>query len=60
MINDPSRAEELALEAFMRAFKNLKTFRGDAKFSSWLYRIAVNAALAERTKKRLDKCHSIR
>jgi RNA polymerase sigma-70 factor (ECF subfamily) len=54
MINDPSRAEELAMEAFIRAFKNLKTFRGDAKFSSWLYRIAVNTALAERTKKRLD------
>lgn len=54
MINDPSRAEELALEAFIRAFKNLKNFRGDAKFSSWLYRIAVNTALAERAKKRLD------
>ena len=55
IIDDSSRAEELALEAFLRAFKNLKTFRGDAKFSSWLYRIAVNAALAERSKKRVEQ-----
>ena len=46
--------KSLLLEAFLRAFKNLKTFRGDAKFSSWLYRIAVNAALAERSKKRVE------
>jgi RNA polymerase sigma-70 factor, ECF subfamily len=55
ILNDASRSEELALEAFLRAFTNLKTFRGDAKFSSWLYRIAVNAALAERTKKRIEQ-----
>lgn len=55
IVNDPARAEELALEAFLRAFNNLKSFRGDAKFSSWLYRIAVNAALAERAKKRVEQ-----
>jgi RNA polymerase sigma-70 factor (ECF subfamily) len=55
MINDRERAEELAFESFIRAFKNLKTFRGEAKFSSWLYRIAVNTALAERSKKRLEQ-----
>ena len=54
MLNDSARAEELTYEAFIRAYKNLKLFRGDAKFSSWLYRIAVNAALAERAKKRLE------
>jgi RNA polymerase sigma-70 factor, ECF subfamily len=55
VVDDSARAEELALEAFLRAFKNLGTFRGDAKFSSWLYRIAVNTALAERAKKRIDQ-----
>jgi RNA polymerase sigma-70 factor (ECF subfamily) len=55
MINDSARAEELALEAFIRAYRNLGSFRGDAKFSSWLYRIAVNAALAERAKRRLEQ-----
>ncbi len=55
MLDDASRSEELTYEAFIRAFKNLGSFRGDAKFSSWLYRIALNLALAERTKKRLEQ-----
>jgi RNA polymerase sigma-70 factor (ECF subfamily) len=55
MLNDPARAEELAFESFIRAYRNLKSFRGEAKFSSWLYRIAVNTALAERAKKRLEE-----
>ncbi len=55
LLDDSARAEELTFEAFIRAFNNLKTFRGDAKFSSWLYRIALNVALAERAKKRLEQ-----
>ena len=55
MLNDPERAEELTFEAFIRAYNNIKSFRGDAKFSSWLYRIALNVALAERAKKRLEQ-----
>ncbi|MCC6963268.1 MAG: sigma-70 family RNA polymerase sigma factor [candidate division Zixibacteria bacterium] len=55
MLDDPGRSEELTYEAFIRAFKNLGSFRGDAKFSSWLYRIALNLALAERAKKRLEQ-----
>jgi RNA polymerase sigma-70 factor (ECF subfamily) len=55
MIDDRERAEELTFETFVRAFKNLKSFRGDAKFSSWLYRIAVNLALGERAKKKIEQ-----
>lgn len=55
MIRDKDRAEELCFEAFVRAFKNLDSFRGDAKFSSWLHRIAINLALGERAKKKLDQ-----
>lgn len=55
LLGDSARAEELTYEAFIRAFNNLKNFRGEAKFSSWLYRIALNVALAERAKKRLDQ-----
>ncbi|MCS7078722.1 MAG: sigma-70 family RNA polymerase sigma factor [Chloracidobacterium sp.] len=36
-------AREVCQETFLAAFRNLKTFRGEAKFSSWLYRIALNA-----------------
>lgn len=55
IVDDSARAEELTFEAFNRAFRNLDSFRGEAKFSSWLYRIAVNVALAERARKRLNQ-----
>ena len=38
-------AEDLAQEAFIRAYRQLDSYQGTAKFSSWLYRIAVNACL---------------
>ncbi len=38
-------AEDLAQETFLRAYEQLGSFRGKAKFSTWLYRIAVNACL---------------
>ena len=44
-------AEDLSQDVFIKAFKNLSQFRGDAKFSSWLYRIAVNTHLNQRRKK---------
>jgi len=42
MVGDRTDAEDLAQEAFITAFKALPTFRADAKFSTWLYRIAAN------------------
>ena len=38
-------AEDLAQEAFIRAYEQIGTFNGAAKFSTWLYRIATNACL---------------
>ena len=38
-------AEEVLQETFLRAYRRLSGFRGEAKFSTWLYRIATNAAL---------------
>lgn len=43
LVRDHHDAEEVVQETFLRAFKGLQRFRGDAAFSSWLYRIAVNA-----------------
>jgi len=42
---DDMLAEDYAQEAWIRAIRALPTFRGDARFSTWLHRIAVNAAL---------------
>ena len=44
MLNVPADAEDAAQEAFLSAWKALPRFRMDAKFSTWLYRLTVNAA----------------
>ena len=45
MTGTAADAEDLTQETFIRAHQQLATFRSDAKFSSWLYRIAVNHCL---------------
>ena len=46
-------AEEMAQESFIKAYKSLHTFKGDAKFSTWLYRITYNNCISEVRKKKL-------
>src|SRR6516225_9177057 len=43
MLGRDEDARDVCQETFLAAFGNLRKFRGDAKFSSWLYRIALNA-----------------
>jgi RNA polymerase sigma-70 factor (ECF subfamily) len=45
-------ADDLAQETFMLAYRNLASFRQEAKFSTWLYRIATNAFLADARKRK--------
>jgi len=47
-------AEELAQDVFMKVYDKIDTFRGDARFSTWLYRIAYNAAISKTRKRRLE------
>jgi RNA polymerase sigma factor (sigma-70 family) len=44
---DLARADDLAQDAFLRAYRGLGGFRGGAQFSSWLYRIAYNVFLSD-------------
>jgi len=44
MVRDVDLVEDIAQETFIRAYKALHQFRGDAQFYTWLYRIAVNTA----------------
>jgi RNA polymerase sigma-70 factor (ECF subfamily) len=44
-------AEEVAQEAFIRIFRGLPKFRGDAALSTWIHRLAVNAALSHRSRR---------
>jgi RNA polymerase sigma factor (sigma-70 family) len=39
---DLALADDLSQETFLRAYKNIRSFRGEARFSTWLYRIAYN------------------
>ncbi|HET9975829.1 MAG TPA: RNA polymerase sigma factor [Burkholderiaceae bacterium] len=45
---DAALADDLAQETFVLAWRHIGSFRGDAKVSTWLYRIAYNAWLAQR------------
>lgn len=45
---DRGQAEELTQDVFVRVWEKLPTFRGESAFSSWLYRLAVNAVLSQR------------
>jgi RNA polymerase sigma-70 factor (ECF subfamily) len=47
MAGDPTEAEELTQEAFVRAWQKLASFRGDSAFATWLHRLTVNVVLGE-------------
>ena len=53
-VKDPSEAQDVAQETFIKAYRALGSFRGDAAFYTWLYRIAINTAknyLVSRTRR---------
>jgi len=63
LVRDHDLAADVAQEAFVRAWRAMPKFRGDAKFSTWLHRITVNTAWTLRTKRnrvRLDPLDSLR
>jgi RNA polymerase sigma-70 factor (ECF subfamily) len=57
LLRDPTEAEDIAQESFVKAYRALGSFRGDSAFYTWLYRIAVNTArnaMASRQRRPLD------
>lgn len=56
-VKDHSEAQDVAQEAFIKAYKALGSFRGESAFYTWLYRIAINTAknyLVSRTRRNSD------
>ena len=49
---DVALADDLGQETFLRAYKNIRSFRGEARFSTWLYRIAYNCFREEARKRK--------
>jgi RNA polymerase sigma-70 factor (ECF subfamily) len=47
LVGDRHEAEDVAQEAYLRAYRSLRGFRGDARFETWLYRIVANAAMTQ-------------
>jgi RNA polymerase sigma-70 factor (ECF subfamily) len=59
MVNDAD-AEDVLQDVFLRAYQGLPSFKGQSKFSTWLYRIAVNTCLNElRRQKRRAEGHTV-
>src|SRR2546425_1251724 len=51
LVGDRQDAEDVTQDAYLRAFRGLSGFRGDAQFETWLYRIVANAALSHLRRK---------
>ncbi len=56
-VKDPSEAQDVAQDTFIKAYRALADFRGESAFYTWLYRIAINTAknyLLSRSRRRFD------
>ena len=51
-MRDATQAEDMAQEAFLKAFRLLKGFRGDSSFSTWLYRVTCSVCLTELSRRK--------
>ncbi|MFO7909343.1 MAG: sigma-70 family RNA polymerase sigma factor, partial [Halomonas sp.] len=55
MLRNREEAEEITQDAFLKAYRSLKKFKKQAKFSTWLYKIVYNQCISElRKKKRMS------
>ena len=54
MVQNYDEANEVTQDAFFAAWRGLPSFRGDAQFSTWLYRVAYNCALKQLDQRRRD------
>lgn len=56
---DPTDAEDSVQETFVDVLRGLPTFRGEARFSTWIFRVAVRAAMRVRSRRgRADRAHT--
>jgi len=59
IVQNPEDAEDITQETFVQVYQSIGSFRGDAKFSTWLYRIVVTKSLDHERKKKRKKRFAI-
>ena len=55
ILGNKEEAEEVAQDTFLKAYEKLATFRKEANFSSWLFRIAYNMSISQQRKSKVKK-----
>ena len=53
--HDLARADDLAQETFLKVYRSLHQFKGDARFSTWLYRVTYNVFLSDQRRPRIPE-----
>jgi RNA polymerase sigma-70 factor (ECF subfamily) len=59
MTKNVAEAEDLTQEAFLQVFRKIGSFRGDAAFSTWLYRVAMNTVLMKLRRRKAEPAFSL-
>lgn len=57
ILGDPDDALEATQDAYLKAWRGLKGFRGDSMFGTWMYRVATNAALSKHRSRKRRRTH---
>ena len=55
LMRSREEAEEIAQDAFVKAFRSLASFKGKSRFSTWLYKIVYNTAISSLRKKEIER-----
>ena len=56
MVKNREEAEEVAQDTFIKVFKSLSQYKGDSKFSTWVYKVAYNTCLDRLKKQKREQC----
>jgi RNA polymerase sigma-70 factor, ECF subfamily len=59
ILRDPDDAAEATQDAYLKAWRALGTFRGEAMFTTWMYRVAANAAISKQRRRKRKRKHEV-
>jgi len=59
ILRDPDDAAEATQDAYLKAWRALGAFRGDAMFTTWMYRVAANSAISKQRKRKRKREHEV-